>query len=560
MTQISTQVTFLSSKIDFPFEIEYINISEAFDQHHTFEITAVVDVGAKLKDGIIDRVLGEFIEIKVTTEIPKKNKNRSKGLSVKNVTQSTSKPKSKKPIKATAPQTHVFVGITDSLELFQQGDQRVIRVEGYGPTILMDSAPSFRAFSEKKVNEIAQSILDTYTGEVFKRTNLKINNSDAFSVQTQETDYQFLCRLADKYKGNFFYDGQRLHFAPLHSVDSDQIKLISDDNLFHVRASVNLSPLAFSVNAYNLLTGEVENETISMSASGNGLLKTAVNKSKVYPKANVKLNYGIHDRRALKNIGEELVTRQTNSMVTISGNSSAPNIKIGSILDISAGKNALPGFNNQDKFTVTHVNHSISGRGGSSYSNSFSGIPDNNDCPVNMPGAAPKLSGPLQAEVVSNCDPDSLGRVQVKFLQDEHESVSPWLRVLTPFTSKGGHFFLPEINEKVLVFFEDFNVEKSPFVMGSFYTAQEKAEKWKDDNNRKKGIATENIQILFDENNGCLTFNAKSIVMKTEEGISFDGGKEIKQEADNIKVDAKQKTELAGKQGVKVSGARIDLN
>ena len=554
MAQISTQITIASFKNGLPFNVEHISISEAFDRHHTFEITASLDIDTSLNNSEIGKILGEFIEIKITTEILKKIvKNKTSAATSDGEATVTSKTL---PVK---PKTHFFLGITDSLAIFQQGDQRMIRIEGFSPTILLDSAPGFRVFSKIKVNDIAKNILANYSLNSFKEVNCKINGMDDFTIQTQETDYQYLCRLADKHKGNFFYDGQQLHFAPLQSINSDLINLTNGIDLFHFRASVNLSPVSFKVSGYNLRDGSIKNKTFTMKAEGNQLVKTAFQKSKEYPTAAIKLNYGILEEEELTDVAEELATRQTNNMVTISGGSNAPNIKIGSILNINGGKTALPGFDDQEKFTVTHITHSISG-GGTSYSNSFSAIPDDNNCPVNMPGASAKLSGPLQATVVATNDPDDLGRVQVRFLMDENKSTSPWLRVLTPFTSEGGHFFLPEIDEKVLIFFEDFNPEKSPFVMGSFYNTNQMAGKWKDEKNRKKGICTQNIQIVFDENDGSLTFNAKSIVMKTDDGITLDGGKEIKQEADTIKLDAKQKAEVAGGQSVKVKGGRIDLN
>lgn len=564
MTQVSTKITIASfKKKSLPFEVEHISISEAFDRHHTFEITASLGIGKSLSSKEVGLILGEYIDIEITTKIPKTVVK--KVMAAAEADQSSGKLNESTNLKTAptplTPKTHSFRGITDSLALFQQGEQRMIRIEGYSPTILMDSAPSFRAFSKTTANAIAKKILNNpdYSDITFTEANCKVNEKTEFSVQTQETDYQYLCRLADKHKANFFYDGQQLHFAPLQSVNSDLIRLTNDKDLFHFRASVNLSPVEFKVSAYHLTKGNIQNKTFQMQAEGNQLVKTAFQKSANYPEADIKLNYGISDEKELIAVVEDLATRQTNSLVTISGGSNVPNIKVGSILDIRGGKSALPGFDEKENFTVTHVTHSISG-GGSSYSNSFSAIPDDNSCPVNMPGASAKLSGPLQAKVVETNDPERLGRVQVQFLMDENKSVSPWMRVLTPFTSNGGHFFMPEKGEIVMVFFEDFNPEKSPFVMGSFFNANQKADKWQDDNNRKKGFQTGNINIIFDENDGSLTFNAKSIVMKTEEGILFEGGKEIKQKADNIKLDAKQKTEVAGAQGVKVSGARIDLN
>ena len=111
-----------------------------------------------------------------------------------------------------------------------------------------------------------------------------------------------------------------------------------------------------------------------------------------------------------------------------------------------------------------------------------------------------------------------------------------------------------------MVFFEDFNPEKSPFVIGSFFQKNKKATDYSDAENKKKGFSTGDISFLFDENTGALTIKAKSILMKTEEGVTMDAGKEIQQKANEINIEAGQKTKLSGGQGVKVSAPRIDLN
>ena len=75
-------------------------------------------------------------------------------------------------------------------------------------------------------------------------------------------------------------------------------------------------------------------------------------------------------------------------------------------------------------------------------------------------------------------DEDQLGRVKVQLTMDENEVLTPWLRVLTSYTSQGGSLWLPEKGEQVVIFFEDFNPENAPFVVGGFYTGTNKADAW----------------------------------------------------------------------------------
>ena len=59
------------------------------------------------------------------------------------------------------------------------------------------------------------------------------------------------------------------------------------------------------------------------------------------------------------------------------------------------------------------------------------------------------------AIVTNNKDPDNLGRIKIEFpwLSDKDES--PWARILTPMAGNDrGMYFLPEINDEVLVAFE----------------------------------------------------------------------------------------------------------
>jgi len=79
------------------------------------------------------------------------------------------------------------------------------------------------------------------------------------------------------------------------------------------------------------------------------------------------------------------------------------------------------------------------------------------------------ISGVVVGIVTNNEDPDGLGRVKIKFpwLSDEHES--DWARVVSIMAGSGrGVFFLPEVEDEVLVAFEFGDIRK-PLVLGGLW-------------------------------------------------------------------------------------------
>ncbi|MDL1982663.1 MAG: phage baseplate assembly protein V [Deltaproteobacteria bacterium] len=79
------------------------------------------------------------------------------------------------------------------------------------------------------------------------------------------------------------------------------------------------------------------------------------------------------------------------------------------------------------------------------------------------------ISGVVVGIVTNNEDPDGLGRIKIKFpwLSDEHES--DWARVVSIMAGNGrGVFFLPEVDDEVLVAFEFGDIRK-PLVLGGLW-------------------------------------------------------------------------------------------
>lgn len=84
------------------------------------------------------------------------------------------------------------------------------------------------------------------------------------------------------------------------------------------------------------------------------------------------------------------------------------------------------------------------------------------------------IAGPVVAIVTNNEDPDGLARVKVSlpWLSDQNES--GWARVCTPMAGKKrGIFFLPEVEDEVLVVFEHGDPRR-PVVLGGLWNGVDK--------------------------------------------------------------------------------------
>lgn len=91
--------------------------------------------------------------------------------------------------------------------------------------------------------------------------------------------------------------------------------------------------------------------------------------------------------------------------------------------------------------------------------------------------------------VVTNIkDEDGLGRIKVKFpwLTDEDES--PWARVMTPVAgSDRGFYFLPEVDDEVLVAFEHGDMA-FPYILGGLWNKKDKPPEKNDDGENNKRL------------------------------------------------------------------------
>lgn len=106
------------------------------------------------------------------------------------------------------------------------------------------------------------------------------------------------------------------------------------------------------------------------------------------------------------------------------------------------------------------------------------------------------------AIVTNNNDPDNLGRVKIQYPWSKESEESDWVRISTLMAgSEQGFFFMPEVEQEVLVAFVNANVN-SPIIIGALWNANSLPPQESDGgkNNIRKIRSRSGHEIVFDDN------------------------------------------------------------
>src|SRR5229473_6079575 len=105
-----------------------------------------------------------------------------------------------------------------------------------------------------------------------------------------------------------------------------------------------------------------------------------------------------------------------------------------------------------------------------------------------------KMFGVEVALVTNVQDPQKLGRVKVCFPRLPGKPESDWVRVVQPAAGAGrGFYWIPEVNDEVLVAFERGEAHR-PYVVGSLWNGKDKP--------MKGGYEDENTTVMLQTKSG----------------------------------------------------------
>ena len=417
-----------------------------------------------------------------------------------------------------------FKGIIMSASGSRIGSQYIVNVEARSMEALLDDNPNCKSFEEKTLNDIVNDVLETEDGNSIEaNVDARFTDSIAYCVQYNETDYQFLQRLARRYGEWLYNDGERMVFGNLVSQEAVRLNYPSKDipsyNVELKMKHVAFSHISSSYNAYDATCKEGVEE---MQRLYNPLCDSVFEASQSHfskPTLQNLHSGGFADqdgRETILNVSTKTQARgEKAGMLTYSGNTYCSKLKIGATLvivdnfitdDVTNAKSDV----DQDEILITEIMHTFSSS--ETYSNHFFGISAACDYPPYANSDVYPVAPSCRAKVTDNEDSMDLGRIRVQFdwqAQLDPEMQTPWLRIAQPYAGGGkGFSFIPEIGEEVMIDFEGGNAER-PYVKGTLYNGVGNPDPaWVPDGNSSnqiKAIRTRNghtIEIHDEGNDG----------------------------------------------------------
>jgi uncharacterized protein involved in type VI secretion and phage assembly len=333
------------------------------------------------------------------------------------------------------------------------------------------------------LNDIVSDVVDDYGQEINANIDARFTEPIPYCVQYNETNYQFLQRLARRYGEWLYNDGEQMVFGNLVSQDSVNLHYPSKDiPSYHV--DLQMMPVAFHhvASSYNAYDATKKDGLSEMQLEYNELNESAFNASqKCFTKETLQNlhsgGYADEDgRETILNVSTKTQARgEKANMLTYSGETYCSKLKIGSTLIIVDNyitdliSNAKSDVE-QDEILITELVHYFSAD--EQYSNHFYGIPSACDYPPYANSDVYPVAPSCRAKVTDNEDPMDWGRIRVQFdwqAQLDDSMMTPWLRIAQPYAGGGkGFSFIPEIGEEVMVDFEGGNAER-PYVKGTLF-------------------------------------------------------------------------------------------
>ena len=494
------------------FKSNNLSLHQTYNGHHSFELTIVRPLTEKMDLGVIDNFLGKEVRIEILPKVKGKSKEEQSGV--------------------------YFIGFIDEIHPSWSSTSRMLRVRGYSKSMLLDSGPRFRSFVDMTLGKIVDEIKGSYSGGLsLPEINCSEDGSRLpFNFQMQETDYQFLSRIADKCDKILYFNGESMELKDWSSFEKAKVRVLSlGSQVSHIDFSINSSPLLFNLKAHNYEKAESFETSSNLKGASNELANRIVKSSKkTYATTNMITNQLV-DKNGIKKEANRLLASQSHDLIRLHASTNQLSLKLGQKISITDAKD--PAKNEMFEygtFLITQVSHTVSSDG--TYFNSISAIPEGFNLPIRMNNYRKPMTGPLVATVSNTEDPEKMGRVAVRFKNDQSKSAkdSPWLRVLHPYTGRGGWYFIPEVEDEVMVSHEGFGIGDQSFVMGSFYHGKSKVGEWQKEGNHKKGFATDKVKFEIDDDTGKLTITAEEVELIAKKEMKFNGGNQLTQKASRI--------------------------
>jgi uncharacterized protein involved in type VI secretion and phage assembly len=343
-------------------------------------------------------------------------------------------------------------------------------VRGYGKMSRLHYGRKTRTFLSQKDSDIVSTIASEcgLTAQVDATTTVY-----DWLAQWNQTNMEFLMERAERIGYQVFSDGTNLYFKSDSYTSGTTATAAYGIALSEFRPRLSLAAQLSEVKVHGwdvatkaAIVGTGSPTSASnqggATSTGGGALTTAFAAASV----------AIHDpsvkdvtdaNKVATGLAEQVNREHIETEGTTFGD---PNVRPGNKITISGVGTRFNG-----SYAITAATHTFSGGG---YMTRFETSGRNRNTVARALGEGrgrAKVSGVIVGMVTNLDDPDNYGRVKVKFpsMPSGDTLESHWVRIATPMAGAArGLMILPEINDEVLVAFEDGEITR-PYIVGMLW-------------------------------------------------------------------------------------------
>ena len=404
-----------------------------------------------------------------------------------------------------------FTGYVVNVHVYRSGDlfsEQLIDVQAFTFDYLLIDHPHCFSYEDMSLNDIVTKTLEPY--KIDNKINPRTKGAIPYTVQYNEPNYHFLIRLAKRYGEWMYHDGVKWVFGEIQKKETIKLEPRNDILSYEFKAVLMHHKAKHAHHNYMKYENPAKCDTdfpdlmkpnyheLTDVAKSESASKFTKNTFQHLRCSNPEVN-GIDELEV--SVKAQLFGEKTQQMVC-TGSSIRSDLTIGSIITICDHfydddinhKNI-----EHEELIITSISHSTEVNG--HYKNHFTAYPAKSEYPPYYHSDQYPLAAAQRAKVMDNKDPEKLGRIRVQFLWQEAQDASlmtPWIRIAQPYGGDGkGFYFIPEIDEEVMVDFENANAEK-PYVVGTLWHGKQhlKDTFFYTDTNDNKVIKTRNGHTL----------------------------------------------------------------
>jgi type VI secretion system secreted protein VgrG len=459
----------------------------------------------------------------------------------------------------TNPKDYImqFYGIITKVNLqksISNSMEETILIKGYSTSIILDNGPDSNSFTMMPLSDIVNKIKSGY--EIDMNVTPYYKDNLAYTVQYNESDFNFLNRLAMRH-GQWFYDtGRAMVFGSPGSSGTDP-NLVYGINMRDFSYKIKLAPTLFKTIENDNRKGEYFlDDTAKYKKEADGFHQNFINKSdSLFNRETViQLNQnavGGNGKTATEEYAKNKMRAIASKLMQIKASSEVPGVTLGNTVRITGVDIQL-----ESTYRVTKITHTCDDGGG--YENHFTAVNFNGAVfsPKTNPDLVPRCES-QSAIVISNDDLDGLGGVTVQMpWQQAKGETTPFIPMLQQHGGDGkGIYWIPEVGEKVFVDFQGGNAEM-PIVTGAISSTKEKSGYATPNNDMKVMRTRSGIMIVYND-------AERSLLIEDPSGNKYfmDGNGSIKLVAPkNIDIEAGEDIIMSAGQNIVVkAGNDIEI-